>query len=204
MKSNITSAALVFLTTLVGCASGPSKPYESWVFPPLNQGAVRSIGDPLIEQGSSQVGPQIEFPQDITIGKKQIAKGQYPYNAENATGIWFYKGDNFFYLNKADNRICIDGKDCIKVDFSMGKAPIPGTFQFDSLQQTLLYNGKIGNRITLAYRELQNNIARPAFSNSVEYDLSESNVIGYKGARLEIVKATNTEITYRILSGFQK
>lgn len=86
----------------------------------------------------------------------------------------------------------------------MGKAPIPGTFQFDSLQQTLLYNGKIGNRITLAYRELQNNIARPAFSNSVEYDLSESNVIGYKGARLEIIKATNTEITYRILSDFQK
>lgn len=202
MKLNLPFLIILVLTTLGGCASKPS--YESWVSPPLDRATVRSVGDPLIEQGYSQVGPEIEFSQDVIVGKKQIAKGRYPYNAENATGIWFYKGDNFFYLNKADNRICIDSKDCVKLDFSMGRAPVPGTAQADSLQQTLLYNGKIGNRIAFAYRELQNNLARPAFNNSVEYDLSESNVVGYKGARLEIIKATNTEITYRILSGFQK
>jgi hypothetical protein len=204
MRITLISTALMVLAALSGCASKTSTTYESWVFPSIDRVAVRSIGDPLIEQGYSQVGPEIEFSENVTVGKKIIPKGRYPYNTENGTGIWFYKGDYFFYLNKADNRICIDGKDCVKLEFTMGKAPIPGTAQADSLQQTLLYNGKIGNRITLAYRELQNNLARPAFNNSVEYDLSESTIIGYKGARIEIIKATNTEITYRIITGFQK
>lgn len=86
----------------------------------------------------------------------------------------------------------------------MGRGPILGTSQADRLPQTLLYNGKIGNKVTFAYRETQNNLARPAFNNSVEYDLSESSVVRYKGAQIEIIKATNTEITYCLIAGFQK
>ena len=203
MKLNLIAIALVALVSLAGCASN-SKAYESWVFPPIDRIAVRSIGDPLVEQGYSQIGPEIDFPKDVTVGKTLIPQGKYSYDAENAKGIWFNKGELYFYLNKADNHICIDGKDCVKLEYSMGKAPVPGTAQAESLQQTLMYNGKIGNRITLAYRELQNNRARPAFDNSVEYDLSESAIIGYKGARIEIIKANNIEITYRIISGFKK
>ena len=47
-------------------------------------------------------------------------------------------------------------------------------------------------------------MARSAYSNNVDYDLAESTIVGYKGARLEVVKATNTELTYRVLSGFAK
>ena len=46
------------------------------------------------------------------------------------------------------------------------------------------------------------NMARPAFSNAVEYDLSASTLIGYQDAQLEIVEATNTSITYRVLRNF--
>jgi hypothetical protein len=166
--------------------------------------AVRSVGDPLLQQGFSEIGSEIEFSEDVTVGKNTIPKGRYPYDSENSTGTWFYKGDYFFYVNKTNSYICIDGKDCVKHEFSMGRGPIPNSGQADSLQQTMIYNGKIGNRITMAYRELMNNLARPAFNNSVEYDISESNVVGYKGARLEILRATNTDITYRIISGFQK
>ena len=69
----------------------------------------------------------------------------------------------------------------------------------DSFQQTLIYSGKLGNKIKIGYREFSNNQARPAFNNDVEYDLSESAVIGYKGARLEIVGATNETIKYRVI-----
>ncbi len=72
----------------------------------------------------------------------------------------------------------------------------------NSFQQTLIYNGKIGNRITLGYREFSNDTARPAFNNEVSYDLAESTTLGYKGARIEIIKATNTDITYRFVNGF--
>jgi hypothetical protein len=59
-----------------------------------------------------------------------------------------------------------------------------------------------GNRIKFAYREFNNNVARPAFSNEVEYDLTVSREIGYKGARLEVINSSNTDITYKVLQGF--
>ncbi|RVU47065.1 hypothetical protein [Rubrivivax rivuli] len=204
MKSILTLSTAALFITLAGCGTRPPKVYEDWVIPAVGKVAIRSIGDILIEQGYSEIGTEIEFAEDVTVGKVKLPRGKYHYNTENSTGTWFYKGDYYFYVDKTNNQICIDGKDCVKHDFSMGRGPIPDTAKADSLQQTLLYNGKIGNRITLAYRELQNNMARPAFNNTVEYDLSESNVIGYKGARIEVIKATNTEITYRIISGFQK
>ncbi|MFM5853573.1 hypothetical protein ACET6I_20865, partial [Aeromonas veronii] len=38
-------------------------------------------------------------------------------------------------------------------------------------------------------REFSGDLARPAFNSDVKYDLSKSNVVGYKGAMLEIIKA---------------
>lgn len=72
----------------------------------------------------------------------------------------------------------------------------------DTFQQTLLYNGKVGNKVNIGYREFSGSLARPAFNNSVEYDLSESSVIGYKGAQLEILEATNQHIKYKVLRNF--
>ncbi|HAS6161648.1 TPA: hypothetical protein I7164_11335 [Vibrio vulnificus] len=90
---------------------------------------------------------------------------------------------------------CIEGKG----KFSVTKKA--SSYQ-DSFQQTLIYSGKIGNKINISYREFSNNAARPAFNNEAEYDLSESNVIGYKGALLEVIKANNTSITYKLVRNF--
>ena len=72
----------------------------------------------------------------------------------------------------------------------------------NSFQQTLLYNGKVGNKINIAYREFSSDLARPAFNNDVEYDLSESNQIGYKGALLEVIEANNQMIKYKVIKNF--
>ena len=74
----------------------------------------------------------------------------------------------------------------------------------DSFQQTLIYSGKVGNRISLSYREFAGGIARGAFTNTAEYDLSESNTIGYQGAQIEVIEATNQLIRYRVVSNFSK
>lgn len=73
----------------------------------------------------------------------------------------------------------------------------------DSFQQTLIYSGRIGSKVNISYREFSNNTARPAFSNDVEYDLDASKVIGYKGARLEIIDANNSSITFKLISNFK-
>lgn len=72
----------------------------------------------------------------------------------------------------------------------------------NSFQQTLIYSGRVGDKINVDYREFSNNTARPAFNNDVEYDLSSSNTIGYKGALIEVLKADNSSITYRLVRNF--
>ncbi len=72
----------------------------------------------------------------------------------------------------------------------------------NSYQQTLIYSGRVGNKINVSYREFSNNLARPAFNNAVEYDLSTSRVIGYKGSLLEVLNADNSSITYTLLKNF--
>ena len=47
-------------------------------------------------------------------------------------------------------------------------------------------------------------MARPAFNQDLQYDLNDSNIVGFKGLRIEVIKATNTSIEYKILSSFNK
>ena len=74
----------------------------------------------------------------------------------------------------------------------------------NSFQQTLIYSGKVGNKINIGYREFSSSMARPAFNNDVEYDLNESKTIGYKGALLEVIDANNQSIKYKVLKNFNK
>ena len=60
----------------------------------------------------------------------------------------------------------------------------------------------MGSRLRIGYREFSGDLARPAFNNDVEYDLTESSVIGYKGARIEVIEATNEHIRYRVIRTF--
>lgn len=71
-------------------------------------------------------------------------------------------------------------------------------------KQEFVFNGKVDNNLKFIYREYSENMARPAFTQELQYDLKESNIIGFKGVRLEILKATNTVIEYKILSSFIK
>ena len=74
----------------------------------------------------------------------------------------------------------------------------------DSFQQTLIYNGKLGNKLNIDYREFSSNYARPAFSARVEYDMNDSKTIAYKGAIIEIIDANNQSITYKVVKNFDQ
>ena len=72
----------------------------------------------------------------------------------------------------------------------------------NNFQQSLLYSGRVGDHIKISYREFSGDMARPAYSNDVEYDLSSSDTVTYKGARLRVLKADNEGITYVLISNF--
>ncbi len=68
-----------------------------------------------------------------------------------------------------------------------------------SLKKELVYTGVSKNVVSILYREFKDDIARPAFSQEIKYDLSEEKIVGYRGARFEIIKATNQGLTYKTL-----
>jgi hypothetical protein len=72
------------------------------------------------------------------------------------------------------------------------------------VKQEFIYNGRIGNAVKFIYREYLDDYARPAFTQDLQYDLSESNIIGFLGLRIEVIKATNTNIEYKVISLFNK
>lgn len=69
----------------------------------------------------------------------------------------------------------------------------------DSFKRELIYGGVSGNSISISYREFSDGIARPAFTQELKYDLTDSKIIGYRGARFEVIKASNTSLKYKML-----
>ena len=43
---------------------------------------------------------------------------------------------------------------------------------------------------------------RPGFTQEAQYDLATDPVIGFKGARIEVLEATNTRLRYKVLKSF--
>ena len=72
-----------------------------------------------------------------------------------------------------------------------------------NLDQRFIYNGRIGDTLKFSYREFTvSGYARDAFTQDVQYDLKEGSIIGFKGARVEVIEATNREITYKVIAYF--
>lgn len=70
----------------------------------------------------------------------------------------------------------------------------------DKFQIDVLYQGMSRGEVKISYRESMNGIARPAFTQDVTYELGQDGtaVIGFKGMRLKVLKATGQSIDYVI------
>ncbi|MDO9338882.1 MAG: hypothetical protein Q7T61_21010 [Caulobacter sp.] len=85
--------------------------------------------------------------------------------------------------------------------------PMPADYEIDycgrwsagDFRRDLVYSGVSQGTVLISYREFSDSLARAAFTQDVRYDLKDGAEVGFRGARFEIIKATNTEITYRVL-----
>lgn len=213
------------MIALVGCVT-PLTNYQATVKnisePPIGSVNVANLGDKLLTQGNMVEREALYFPnlQKMGLGRT-VQSGYYPKQGESEQYIQYSVSsengagkiiDGAFNdpsqglaLRKADNAICAFTVYNMMVDCKTGlnyEKKNWGTANSDSFQQTLIYNGKVGNKINIGYREFSSNLARPAFNNDVEYDLSQSKEIGYKGALLEIQDANNQQIKYKVIKNF--
>ncbi len=91
-----------------------------------------------------------------------------------------------------------------KVEIKFTKSVDPLTAK-TGFKKELVYQGVSDGKVSIAYREFSNDMARPAYSQNVDYDLdsSESTVIGFKGARIKVMKASGIFIEYQVVNGFK-
>lgn len=214
------------LLLLVGCASPKFNysPAEVFTALPENNSVITAyVGDTLVEQKTLVIHDAIELkaPVHLSLDAYIIPAGIYRKLGEDE----IKKADVYSPTSEADEKIILGkfvapavailaGKDenelcvvraegtchCTDADFT------PTTVRYlskNSFQQALLYSGKVGDKLNISYREFSNNHARQAFTHNVEYDLNESKIIGYKGALIEIIEATNNHVTYRVLNNFK-
>lgn len=191
--------------------------------PEINTEAKAEIGQTMISTAnvtklpaikvSSVMAEVVNFP-----GSTMIHPGNFPLFAMNEQGKFYrdYAATYTFMGSTvaASNAGVFVPNDKTKppviyhyaMKFYYGSAPITGITEStversgkDSFKKELVYSGVSQNTISILYREFIDNLARPAFSQELKYDLAQGTAIGYKGARFEIIKATNTELTYKVI-----
>lgn len=81
-------------------------------------------------------------------------------------------------------------------DYAQNSCVVSGPTSF---RRELIYAGVSQGTVSIDYREFTNDMARPAFSQTLRYDLSEGREIGFRGARFEIIEANNVSVKYRVI-----
>jgi len=129
-----------------------------------------------------------------------------PYNNSKLVGIILNDSDNDGDFDRIKNWI---GFVSIWQDLNKSAKYIKiGGIPTESggFKKELVYQGLSKSTIKVLYREYVNDIARPAFSQIVEYDLDEYGkcTIVFKGARINVIEANPTSIFYTVEKGFNE
>lgn len=216
---------VLFAVVLIcGCAS-PDYNYTPISIevsePPIGSINTIYVGEIMVKQGSYREHDSIYLPEEIDVSLAyDLLPGFYLKEGEDEDSETYmpytgYEGGGVDRAALADPWVAIlASKDrdrlCVVTIFNLTSCKDTDGFERrvkqilteDSFQQTLIYNGRVENKINIAYREFSNNLARPAFNNDVEYDLGSSEIIGYRGARIRVLEATNEIIRFELISNF--
>lgn len=209
---------ILFVLAMTGCTTvqynGTNTHVKQIDYPEAGKIITVYVGDHLVQKGTLSE-------EDVLTVHRIIDGALYDIPAKNYRQIGFDEKNDFYSAvgvvrgglsdpiqalalgRSKDSELCVistyGGSVCYSGEFNRKKKL---SERGNSFQQTLIYSGRVGNKINIGYREFSNNSARPAFNNDVEYDLSTSNIIGYKGASINVIKADNSSITYKLIRNF--
>jgi len=194
-------------------------------FPSLNSIQTSNIGSTLLSKAKVETieGFRLNSPVTGTFGLFwcKFNVGEYCLRQHTAShNIYYptnphlvvYKDGSFdggvgFSVRKKDGKM--SGWTIGGVNITLDQAPditkkMVTIVNETNFKQELVYNGKSGNIARFLYREYSGNMARPAFTQELTYDLSESKVIGFREVRLQVLGTSNTSIKYKVISGFDQ
>jgi hypothetical protein len=169
-----------------------------------------------LKWGSVLIGNQLVVPPQTLVARARSDDAIYYVGTSGSYGNWLYRQSVHGVLRVSES----DPNDIRLAWLPPGmsvsrepsglkpnKKPDVEFIEIDaterkSFRQEFIYNGGSGSSVKFIYREFTGDMARPAFTQELEYDLDEGSVIGFKGLRIEILSATNIELEYRVLYPF--
>lgn len=229
MKKILLIAAAI---TMSGCVTTtpmiPITPQKEMRDVALNVAETKTLGEPMIVTLDGLAYPAFVAIENAVVPNVNYIVSFTPIHAGDAfTCDRQVMGKNIYYCSNPSfiAHFNIPSVGCVLIDES-GKLAGRGsciwdgvndymtynsdqvTFKkdinFKGFRKELLYNGKTGNTIKLQYREFNNDMIRPAFSQDLSFDLSESPTIGFRGMKIDVTKATNSDITFIVRSLMSK
>lgn len=66
-------------------------------------------------------------------------------------------------------------------------------------RREIVYGGVAKGVVSLSYREFSRDMARPAFTQQLTYDLADGAEIGFRGARIKVLEANNLGMRYIVV-----
>jgi len=218
------SLSIIVIFLLQGCGSlkyNYTPQVKKFSIPEINIVTESGIGEPLLDQGVAIEREVLVVNSEASISAYKIKPGKFLKTGEDELSEYFTQnlGGGFSIYSgliistpdataaiksmKGKDEYCIvrptDITVCGKIDARKEKETL---ITSESFRRTLIYSGRVANKLRISYREFNNDMARTAFNTDVEYDLNEGNVIGYAGSKIEVLEATNTKIKYRVMRNF--
>ena len=220
MKRFLLALAGASVLLLSGCTTvkyngTETKPVEI-DYPERDKVVTAYVGDHMVSKGTMSEAKVLVVTQEIKSLSYDVMPGEYQQMGYDHKQTFYSPiGVDKSFIADPLSAVAIDKNQstvvCVVTVFGV-KACMNALGAFEertvisstakSFQQTLIYSGRVKDKINIGYREFSNDTARPAFNNDVEYDLSDSKTIGYKGALIEVVDANNSSINYKLIRNF--
>lgn len=221
--------ALFLLVWMVGCSSSKTSVNPTLTIidmPPVGDVVVAELGETLVQKGKVYQYDAIDLHNTVQAGdgfllkKLTLNPGLLRASMKDTKRTYYtteklYVYDALLGTKMELGGLAISDSDPAEIKFHLnGKRvmrPKPNpdyvktkaiAYERPSFRQELIYNGKTGDFVKFLYREFSGDMMRPPFSQEIQYDLRDGNLIGFKGVRIDVISATNTNIKYKVIASF--
>jgi hypothetical protein len=218
-------ATVSFSLFLAGCAStfepANTGSVGNYTRPEIGAENIARIGDVLLTQGQGYeadcIIPSFDFQNSYGLGAVTVTiESGRPICENESEGLYIptYQMISTISYDRYKGMIQITDKGdvtefCAQLYYCFEK---PSTSYLedrrmvvidDSLEQRIEYMGRRGDILDFTYAEFVNNMARQAFTREFSVDLNETKMLRFRGAGVDILDASQGELRYRVVSGFQ-
>ncbi len=210
---------LLLLAVMTGCTTVKHNGRETFVesvdFPASGEVMTASVGENLVLKGTkTEESVLLQVQEPINGALYEIPAIEYRHlgyderqdfyssvgvvrgllaDPVQALSLKKYQGSEVCIITIFGMSVCYQGKFERRRELSESG---------DNFQKALIFSGLDGNELRIGYREFEGEAVVQSADDEARFNLASSDTIEYKGAVLEVLKASDNSITYKVLRSF--